>query len=181
MGSSIQIRPLQLAHAEALLQMRIANRESMSVYDPVRPECYWTLEVQQQIIIDGQQSMEAGSGYIFGIFEQESDTLVGRIELSGIARGPFQNGYVGYFVDQHYHGRGYGTEALRQCTAFGFEEGQLHRIQAGVLPWNIPSQRVLEKVGFRKEGLAERYLHINGKWEDHLLYAMTVEEWHPSV
>ncbi len=173
----IEIRPLQAAHAEALLQLRLTNREYMHIYDPIRPDHYWTLDTQRELLEQGEQSFQTGTGYVFGMFKTDTEQLVGRIELSGVARGPFQNASVGYFVDQHHHRQGYATVALRWVIGFAFQEAGLHRIQAGVMPWNEPSQRVLEKARFRKEGLAERYLYINGQWEDHLLYAITAEEW----
>lgn len=175
---TINIRPLQPADAERLLQLRLDNREYMRIYDPIRPDHYWTLETQYQLLQQGQQQWTEGTGYVFGIFLPDSNQLIGRLEITGVARGPFQNANIGYFIDQQYHGQGYGSEALRQSVHFAFTEAELHRVQAGVMTWNIPSQRILEKNGFRREGLAERYLKINGKWEDHLLYALTAEEWH---
>ncbi len=173
----IDIHPLQVHHAEALLELRLANRDYMQIYDPIRPDHYWTLPTQRELLEQGEQLMQSGNGYIFGMFRQDTGQLVGRMELSGVARGPFQNASVGYFVDREHHGHGYATTSLRWVTAYAFQEAGLHRIQAGVMPWNKPSQRVLEKASFRQEGLAERYLCINGKWEDHLLYAITAEEW----
>ncbi len=173
----IEMRPLRAEHAEALLQLRLDNRDYMQIYEPIRPDHYWTFETQREMLEQGEQSFQAGTGYVFGMFTLDTGQLVGRIELSGVARGPFQNASVGYFVDQQHHGRGYATSALGWVTNYAFQEAGLHRIQAGVMPWNQPSQRVLEKARFRKEGLAERYLYINGKWEDHVLYAVTAEEW----
>ncbi|MFD1888269.1 GNAT family N-acetyltransferase [Paenibacillus wenxiniae] len=175
--SDIEISPLRSEHAEQLLHLRLTNKEYMHIYDPIRPDRYWTLDTQRALLEQGEQNFQAGTGYVFGMFKTDTGQLIGRIELSGVARGPFQNASVGYFVDQQHHGHGYATFALRQVTAFAFQEAGLHRIQAGVMPWNQPSQRVLEKARFRKEGLAERYLCINGKWEDHFLYAITAEEW----
>ncbi|WP_337993925.1 GNAT family N-acetyltransferase [Paenibacillus sp. KACC 21273] len=177
MNSNICLKPLTLANAEQVLQLRNRNRDYLKKYEPIRPESYWTLEAQQEMLINGEHNFEAGQGYVFGIFESVSEQLVGRIEISGVARGPFQNGNLGYFVDQDHHGKGYASAAVQQCLQFAFIEAQLHRLQAGVMPWNTPSLRVLEKSGFRREGLAERYLHINGNWEDHVLYAITIEDW----
>lgn len=175
-ATAIHMQPLREEHAEALLRLRLENREYMQRYEPVRADSYWTLERQRELLQQGEQSLLEGTGYVFGIFQSDTGQLIGRIELSGVARGPFQNASVGYFVDRQQHGRGYATVALAWVKEYAFREAGLHRIQAGVMPWNKPSQRVLEKVGFRREGLAERYLCINGKWEDHILYAITAEE-----
>jgi ribosomal-protein-alanine N-acetyltransferase len=84
---------------------------------------------------------------------------------------------MGYFIDQQYNGKGYATQSVHLAIQFAFGKIDLHRIQAGVLPRNIGSIRVLEKNKFRYEGLAKRYLKINGQWEDHNLYAITREDW----
>ncbi len=75
------------------------------------------------------------------------------------------------------NGRGYMTEAVRCAVRFAFEDANLHRVQAGVMPRNPGSIRVLEKVGFRYEGFARHYLQIDGVWEHHNLYAVTRESW----
>jgi [ribosomal protein S5]-alanine N-acetyltransferase len=79
-------------------------------------------------------------------------------------------------VDEARNGRGYATEALRLVTRFALGAAGLHRVQAGVMPRNTASIRVVEKNGFRFEGLARNYLQINGVWEDHNLYAFTTED-----
>jgi ribosomal-protein-alanine N-acetyltransferase len=115
--------------------------------------------------------------YAFGIFEANTDRLVGRIALSSVVRGAWNNANLGYWVGQEFNGRGYGTEAVKLIVRVGCgPELGLHRIQAGVMPWNVASVRVLVKNGFRLEGVALRYLLINGTWEDHHIYALTREE-----
>jgi ribosomal-protein-alanine N-acetyltransferase len=116
---------------------------------------------------------------VFGIFDNDDDALIGRLSLSNVVRGGWHNATVGYFVDEANNGRGVATEALKLAVDFGFQTASLHRIQAGVMPHNVASIRVVEKAGFRYEGLALRYLCINGVWEDHNIYAVTAEEWSP--
>ena len=101
----------------------------------------------------------------------------GAAQLSGISGAPFANAHLGYFVSEAHNGRGYATEAVRQAVEHAFAELGLHRVQAAVMPRNTASIRVLEKAGFREEGLALRYLKIAGVWEDHTLFAVTLEEW----
>jgi ribosomal-protein-alanine N-acetyltransferase len=108
---------------------------------------------------------------------EDERRVVGRIALGGVLRGAFQNAYLGYWIDQQQQGRGLTTEAVCATTAFAFSAAGLHRVQAAVMPRNGASLRVLEKVGYRREGVAERYLCIAGRWEDHMLYAITAEEW----
>jgi ribosomal-protein-alanine N-acetyltransferase len=99
------------------------------------------------------------------------------MNVSSIQRGPFQNAYVGYWIDERMAGKGYTPEALVVAMRFAFEDLRLHRLQIAIIPRNRPSRRVVEKLGLRLEGIAERYLEINGVWEDHMRYAITTEEW----
>jgi ribosomal-protein-alanine N-acetyltransferase len=118
---------------------------------------------------------QLGTGYGFGIFV--SGRFAGEINISSIQRGPFQNAYVGYWIDQAMAGHSYVPESAVLVFRFAFEELALHRIQVAIIPRNQPSRRVAEKLGLREEGVAFRYLEINGIWEDHVRYAITAEEW----
>ena len=116
------------------------------------------------------------SAYPHGIFLAEG-RLVGEINLSGVQRGPFQAGHIGYWIDQDVAGQGIVPEALVVLLRFAFDDLRLHRIEIAIVPRNERSHRVVEKLGLRKEGVAERYLQIRGVWEDHVRYAITSEEW----
>jgi ribosomal-protein-alanine N-acetyltransferase len=106
----------------------------------------------------------------------EPSRLLGKIALTGILRGAFHGAYLGYWIDVDHQGAGICTEGIRAVLDFAFGPAGLHRVQAAIMPSNPKSLRVIEKLGFRREGYAERYLHIAGKWEDHLLFAHTSEE-----
>ncbi|MCB0961519.1 MAG: GNAT family N-acetyltransferase, partial [Acidimicrobiales bacterium] len=122
-----------------------------------------------------QRERQLGSGFGFGIFVDGD--LCGEINLSSIQRGPFQNAYVGYWIDEKVAGQGLMPESLVVLARFAFEELHLHRIQVSIIPRNAASRRVVTKLGLREEGTARRYLEIDGVWEDHVRYAMTAEEW----
>ena len=122
-----------------------------------------------------ERERQMGTGYGFGIFVE--GRLAGEITLSSIQRGPFQNAFVGYWVDQSMAGRGLAPEATVVILRFAFEELSLHRIEVAIVPRNSPSRRVVEKLELRQEGVALRYLEIDGRWEDHVRYAITSEEW----
>ncbi len=118
---------------------------------------------------------ERGDGYGFGVFVDKR--FRGEMNLSSIQRGPFQSCYVGYWIDEAAAGNGYAPEALVVAARYGFERLRLHRLQVSIVPRNSASLRVVEKLGLRCEGLAERYVEINGVWEDHYRFAITAEEW----
>jgi [ribosomal protein S5]-alanine N-acetyltransferase len=177
--SPIYIRALTVDDAPGLLAVRLANRAFLEPFEPPRKDEFFTLRAQTDQIRAGAVQWKADQGYAFGVFEEPTDQLVGRVALSNIVRGAWHNATLGYFITQDRGGRGFATEAVRQAVTFGFQDARLHRVQAGVMPRNKASIRVLEKNGFRHEGSSLRYLNINGVWEDHELFAVTVEEWAP--
>lgn len=125
-----------------------------------------------------ERERQLGTGYGFGIFVgPERDRFAGEINLGTVQRGPYQNAYVGYWIDEDAAGNSYVPEAFVVLCRFAFEDLALHRLQASIIPRNQPSHRVAEKLGLRNEGVAARYLQINGVWEDHVRYAITAEDW----
>ena len=119
-------------------------------------------------------------GYALLVAAQGDErTVIGRVHLNAVVRGVFQNAYIGYWMAASQQGRGLMSEAVRAAVDWAFDTLRLHRIQAAVIPRNDRSVRVLEKLGFRREGLAERYLQIAGKWQDHAIFAVTREGWRP--
>jgi ribosomal-protein-alanine N-acetyltransferase len=129
-------------------------------------------------VLRHRREWKRGQAFVMMVTPAEREgRILGRIALGGILLGAFQNAYLGYWMDAEQQGRGLMTEAVRAATMFAFEVLGLHRVQAAVMPRNGASMRVLEKVGYRREGMAERYLCIAGAWEDHVLFALTAEEW----
>lgn len=126
-----------------------------------------------------ERERHLGTGFGFGIFVDE--VFVGEITISGVMRGPLQSAYVGYWIDERVAGQGLMPESLVVVLDYCFETLRLHRVEVNIIPRNSASKRVVEKVGIRCEGVAERYLEIDGAWEDHARYAITVEEWNDKV
>jgi [ribosomal protein S5]-alanine N-acetyltransferase len=122
-----------------------------------------------------ERERQLGTGFGFGVFVD--GRFAGEINLSSVQRGPFQSAYVGYWIDEAQAGKGYTPEALVLMIRFAFEQLHLHRVQVSIIPRNHRSRRVVEKLKLRDEGIALRYLEINGVWEDHVRYAITAEEW----
>ena len=122
-----------------------------------------------------ERERQMGTGYGFGVFVGER--LVGELTLSSVQRGPFQSAYIGYWIDEAVAGRGYTPEAVVVALRLAFEDLGLHRIEISIIPRNDRSKRVVEKLAIRHEGIAKRFLQINGVWEDHSRFAITAEEW----
>ena len=110
----------------------------------------------------------------------EAGQLAGVINISSIIRGPFQNGFVGYYALAPHEGRGYVRAGLAAVLDRAFGEHGLHRLEANIQPANTRSARLVQGLGFRLEGHSPRYLKIGDAWRDHDRYALTAEEWSPA-
>lgn len=107
----------------------------------------------------------------------ESGEIIGQLGLGEISRGAFQSCYLGYWIGASFARQGYMTEAVQLAMRHAFTRLKLHRVEANIVPRNRASKALVEKLGFRYEGTAERYLRIAGRWQDHEHWAMTIEEW----
>ena len=145
------------------------SRDFHAPWEPVRSEDYLTADGQLAVIAAALARHEEGSALPHVILD-DSGAVAGRITLSGIVRGPFQSCSVGFWVNVTSGGRGLATAAVRHITGVAFEELGLHRVQAETLLHNARSQAVLARNGFVRIGMAPGYLHIAGRWQDHILY-----------
>jgi [ribosomal protein S5]-alanine N-acetyltransferase len=170
-GERISLRHLVADDASTLLALMKQNRDFLEQWEPVREQGFFTLDAQLAEIEASAADAAADRRHAFGIFLDSE--LVGRVALSQIFRGIFQNAYLGYSIAERWNGHGLATEAVGVVMEFAFGELGLHRVQAAVMPRNVGSIRVLEKNGFREEGYAVGYLCINGVWEDHRIFART--------
>lgn len=170
------IRLLKVSDAEDLLQLEIENRDFFQLYSPLKEDAFFTMERQIERIEKSISRAEQDTFYSFGIFLTENEQLIGNVTLSEVVRGDLQSCWIGYSLNKGQNGKGYMTEAVRQAVDFGFNELKLHRIEAGVMPHNLGSIKVLEKAGFHKEGIAKENVRINGKWEDHQTLAIINNE-----
>ena len=175
-GELCYIRPLVPQDAKDLTNLLIRNIDYWTKFEPRHKGIYYTEYTQQNKIMDSMRLRSVQLEYLCGIFD-ESDTLIGQISLYGIKRLPFSSGFIGYALDEQYSGKGIASEAVSLMVHFAFYSLQLNRVEAYVSPTNIASIRVLEKVGFLQEGLLKQLLYINGKWEDHYIYAITASQY----
>ena len=178
-GRRVLLRPLSAADFEQWREVRTRCRDWLTKWEP-RPLPGHPDSSEDRRAFAAQcgareRERQLGTGYGFGIFVE--GRFAGAINLSSIQRGPFQNAYVGYWIDEALAGNSYMPEAVVVILRFAFEELSLHRVQIAIIPRNAPSRRVVGKLDLREEGVAQRYLEINGAWEDHVRYAITSEEW----
>ena len=171
--ASVDIRPLAVTDARSLAQLYSENRNFLAPLEPLRPDAFYTFEGQRRHIAQLSDRRSSGSAYPFVIVV--GSRLVGAINLSNVVRGAFQSCNVGYWVSETHNGRGYATAALGLVCERAFGELGLHRVEAGTLLHNTASQRVIEKNGFVRIGIAPRYLQIAGEWSDHVLFQKTAD------
>lgn len=174
----IYISLLQLVDARELLDLRLRNRDQHQQYEPLRDDDYFTLDSQQQLLKQRISDASQDSAYMFGIYLLDGK-LIGQITISNIVRGVGQFADIGYFIDHEMQGKGYTSAAVQLILRYAFRSLGLHRVQAAILPHNDGSRRVLEKNGFQAEGLARRFIKINGEWQDHRTYAILAEDFLP--
>lgn len=178
-GKRISLRPLVERDFAQFQEVRLANVDWLLKWEPRPPKDAPDPVADRTAFLNRcdhrRRERQAGSAFAFGVFLK--DTLIGEMNLTGISRGASHSGYVGYWIDHRHAGKSYTPEALVCLMQFAFETLELHRIQVSIVPRNHASRRVVEKLDLREEGLAQRYLQINGVWEDHIRYAITEEEW----
>lgn len=175
-GDKIYLRILQEDDAQAFTSVLKVNKNYWSVFEPRQDPGFYTVSTQREKIRESLYQLRNRREYNFGIFDNITGDLVGHISLYNIKRLPFLSAFIGYSIDEQKTGRGIGTEGLKLVTAFAFEEVGLHRIEAYVSPRNKGSISVLEKSGYKQEGLLRKVLYINGVWEDHYLYGILEDD-----
>lgn len=157
-------------------ELRAQSRERLVPWEPAWSRDELTRSAFRRRLRHYQRDLRDETGYAFFIFRREDQRLVGGLSLSNVRRGVTLAVTLGYWMGLPFHNRGYMSEAVDTVLPFVFGTLWLHRIEAACLPSNQSSIRVLEKCGFEREGLARRYLRINGVWQDHYLYAALAED-----
>ncbi len=179
LGRNVLLRAIQVGDFPAWREVRRRNQEWLTKWEPRKlPASPDVVEDRDAFAVRcsaRQREGQLGTAHGFGVFVDGH--FGGEINLSNIQRGPFQSAYVGYWIDEAHAGCGYTPEAMVLVSRYAFEELSLHRLQISIIPRNRASRRVMEKLRVREEGVARAYLEINGRWEDHIRFAMTADEW----
>ncbi len=178
-GRRVTLRPLRGDDFDQWSEVRIRSHDWFTKWEPEHltgiPDPAWDRHAFENRNAARDREWQLGTGYGFGLFIKGD--FAGEVNLSCVLRGPFQNAYIGYWIDESRAGHGYVPESVAMLFRFAFDDLGLHRVQIPIVPRNIASRRVMEKLNVREEGTAERYLEIRGVWEDHMRFAITAEEW----
>lgn len=175
-GEKVLLRVPMLSDFPQWAVLRSESRDFLAPWEPLWPADELSRLGFRRRIKRYQRELRDGAGYPFFVFAADGVALLGGLTLSQVQRGVTQSGSLGYWMGARYAGRGYMTDAVRTLLRFSFNTLRLHRVEAACLPHNAASIRLLEKVGFQREGYARSYLCIDGRWQDHLLYAMVSDD-----
>lgn len=170
--SRVTLRPPVLGDFMQWAKLRETSRTFLAPWEPIWPPDDLTKVAFRRRIRRYQREIRSGMGYPFLIFSPDGETLFGGLTLAHIQRGVTQSAVLGYWMGEPYAGKGLMTAAVRAAIEFAFETLHLNRVEAACLPHNAASIRLLEKVGFTREGYARKYLCIEGRWQDHILYGL---------
>ena len=175
-GRVVYLRPPRRRDWREWAELRGASREFLVPWEPAWTADALTRAAFRRRLQRHAEDWQRDQGYAFFILHRGDDRLVGGININNVRRGVAQMASLGYWIGKPYARRGYMSEAIRVALAFAFEQLALHRCEAACLLHNHASQSALRRAGFREEGMAKRYLRINGEWQDHLLFALLREE-----
>jgi len=169
------LREIRTGDGAELARAYTANREHLAPWEPLRDASFYTAEWQEnharQCVVDAAD----GRGARF-VIESSDGRILGRVNLNNIVRGAFRSADLGYWVDAEHGRRGLASRSVRAIVEHAREDLALHRIQAATLLHNVASQRVLAVNGFARIGVAPKYLHIAGEWQDHVLFQLVLDD-----
>lgn len=177
----VGVRPLRLRDASAWGEIRVRNEGWLAPWEgrqPALPVGTWAERHSAAVFATMVRALrrEARAGRCLPFAVTYEGRLAGQVTMSGVLRGAFDSGSVGYWVDERVSGQGVTSTALALVVDHCFGPVGLHRVEADVRPENARSLRVVEKLGFREEGLHRRYLYIDGDWRDHRCFAVLRED-----
>ena len=178
-GRRVMLRPLTATDFAQWSEVRVRNESWLLPWEPSRTpgaaDPTRSRDAFGSRCAARDRERHAGVAYGFGVFVDNA--FVGEINLNNVTRGALQSGTLGYWIDRERAGHSYIAEGVVVVARYAFEDLDLHRLEICIVPRNTNSRRVMEKLAIREEGIAQRYLEINGTWEDHLRFAITAEEW----
>ena len=175
-GQGLLLRAPMMSDFPQWSELREQSRTFLTPWEPIWPSDDLTRSGFRRRLRRYNEDIAEDRAYPFVIVREDDNAIVGGVTLANVRRGIVQAGTIGYWIGQPFAGRGYMTSALRVLLPTLFGELNLHRVEAACIPNNLASVKVLEKCGFGREGLARRYLCINGVWQDHYLYGLLDED-----
>jgi len=165
------LRLPEIGDHSAWVEQRQKSIQFLKDWEPVWAPDQFSKRAFQNRVYWANKTISSNNGLPLLVVRNEDQQLLGAITLDNIRRGPAQSGTLGYWIGADFARMGYMSEAINAIVAYSFSKLDLSRIEAATLPENKPSRGLLEKSGFKYEGVAQSYLQIAGRWRTHVLYA----------
>ena len=175
-GERVFLRSAERGDYEDWASLRGRSRNFLAPWEPSWPVDALSRASFRARVARYAEDWRTDQAYNLFIFTHD-ETLIGGVGLSNLRRGVSETANLGYWIGEPFAQQGYMTAALPLVLAFAFDRLRLHRVEAACLPNNTPSRSLLVRAGFRQEGYARQYLCIEGRWQDHLLFAILREDW----
>lgn len=173
----LYLRILQARDAAIVLSFYERNRDFLEPFEPDRVSLFYTLAFHQtQLTYEYNLMQDHKMLRLFLFDKKQPDTVIGTVSLQQIQKGAFCNCSISYKMDQTVLQKGYAFEALTKLIEIAFYEYDLHRIEAGIVPTNLASLHLIEKLGFKQEGIAHSSVRLKGTWQDQITYALIKKE-----
>jgi ribosomal-protein-alanine N-acetyltransferase len=175
---NVRVRPLRMRDASAWVEARTRNVEWLREWEASPPEgpAVVPTSLATFVAMTRRLRREARVGLGLPFVVEVGGRFAGQLNVSGVTRGSLHSAHLGYWIDRRFAGRGAMPTAVALVTDHCFGAVGLHRVEVNIRPENAASRRVVDKLGFRDEGLRRRFLHIAGEWRDHTSYALVREE-----
>lgn len=165
------LRAPEMSDHTAWAQLRREGEAFLRDWEPTWAPDHFSRKAFRNRVYWARRAREEGRALALFLLRRADSRLLGAITLDGIRRGPSQSAQVGYWIGEVFARQGYMSEALEAVVGHAFSDLDLSRIEAACLPENAASRGLLERSGFKYEGVAQSYLQINGRWRNHVLYA----------
>ena len=176
-GDGVRLRAAQLTDHAAWSRLREMSRAHLTRWEPDWTERDTTLDAYRNRLRLQERVLRSGAALALLAFKESNGEMIGGVTLSDIRQFASRSAAIGYWIGEPHLRKGYGAASVKLVLDHGMFELRLNRIEAACQPGNIASRRLLEKLGFKEEGLARDFLYINGEWRDHALFAVTARDY----
>ena len=170
-SKNVELRTPRYSDYEQWRDLRESSKAFLELWEPKRDNGFFKRNAFNNRVKWAKKSANSEQAYQFFIFDKHQ-TLLGSITIENIRKGPSNAATLGYWLGKQHTGKGFMRESVLNIVDFSFTKLTISRLEAATLPENKSSRRLLEKVGFKYEGVGQSYLQINGRWRNHVLYGM---------
>jgi ribosomal-protein-alanine N-acetyltransferase len=170
-ADQVTLRMPEMRDHRAWVRLRRNGADFLKPWEPIWAPDHFSKRAFSNRVFWSRKTYDAGRGVPLFILRRDDETLLGAITLDNIRRGPSMSGSLGYWIGADFARKGYMSAAIQSVVHYAFYQMDISRVEAATLPENAASRGLLEKTGFKYEGVAQSYLQIAGRWRTHVLYS----------